>query len=91
MVDAGNTAVVLVFENPHPIGKHERIYVMEDIDVDTNVRETEGQAFQINYGLENALKKAWDEITSEELIKIVDNFPKRLRQCIAVQGGHFEN
>ena len=28
VVDANNTAVVLVFENSHPIGKHERIYVM---------------------------------------------------------------
>ena len=42
-------------------------------------------------GLKNALKRVWDEITTEELVKIVDNFPKRLRQCIDVQGGHFEN
>src|SRR3569623_475216 len=31
--------------------------------------------------LKRALKKAWDEIILEELIKIVDNFPKRLNAC----------
>ena len=42
-------------------------------------------------GLKNALKKTWDEITTDELVKIVDNFPKRLHQCINAQGGHFES
>ena len=40
--------------------------------------------------LMRALKKAWDEITLEELIKIVNNFPKRSKACIDANGGHFE-
>uniref|UniRef100_A0A914C161 Uncharacterized protein n=1 Tax=Acrobeloides nanus TaxID=290746 RepID=A0A914C161_9BILA len=40
--------------------------------------------------LEAALKKAWNEITLETLIKIVDNFPKQLKACIDAKGGHFE-
>uniref|UniRef100_A0A914DZ86 Transposase n=1 Tax=Acrobeloides nanus TaxID=290746 RepID=A0A914DZ86_9BILA len=40
--------------------------------------------------LKRALKKAWDEITLETLIKIVDNFPKRLKSCIDANGGWFE-
>uniref|UniRef100_A0A914CUL2 Uncharacterized protein n=1 Tax=Acrobeloides nanus TaxID=290746 RepID=A0A914CUL2_9BILA len=35
-------------------------------------------------------KKAWDEITLKTLIKIVDNFPKRLKACIDANGGWFE-
>ena len=40
--------------------------------------------------LKRALKKAWNEITLETLIKIVDNFPKRLKTCIDANGGWFE-
>uniref|UniRef100_A0A914ENU6 DDE-1 domain-containing protein n=1 Tax=Acrobeloides nanus TaxID=290746 RepID=A0A914ENU6_9BILA len=47
--------------------------------------------------LKRALKKAWNEITLETLIKIVDNFPKRLGQfseasafCMDAKGGHLE-
>uniref|UniRef100_A0A914DZ28 DDE-1 domain-containing protein n=1 Tax=Acrobeloides nanus TaxID=290746 RepID=A0A914DZ28_9BILA len=40
--------------------------------------------------LKRALKKAWNEITLETLIKIVDNFPKRLKACMDAKGGHFE-
>uniref|UniRef100_A0A914D0X7 Uncharacterized protein n=1 Tax=Acrobeloides nanus TaxID=290746 RepID=A0A914D0X7_9BILA len=37
-----------------------------------------------------SLKKAWKEITLETLVKIVDNFPKRLKARIDARGGHFE-
>ena len=37
-----------------------------------------------------ALKKAWNEITLETLVKIVDNFPKRLKACVDANGGWFE-
>uniref|UniRef100_A0A914DA60 Uncharacterized protein n=1 Tax=Acrobeloides nanus TaxID=290746 RepID=A0A914DA60_9BILA len=40
--------------------------------------------------LKRALKKAWNEITLETLIKIVDNFLKRLKACMDAKGGHFE-
>lgn len=40
--------------------------------------------------LKAALKKAWDEITAEEVAAIVDNFPRRLKACIAAKGSHFE-
>lgn len=40
--------------------------------------------------LKQALQKAWGQFTQEELLKIVDNFPKRLTACIQAQGGHFE-
>ena len=40
--------------------------------------------------LKKALKKAWKEITLDTLVKIVDNFPKRLKACIDAKGGHFE-
>ena len=40
--------------------------------------------------LKKALKKAWKEINLDTLVKIVDNFPKRLKACIDVKGGHFE-
>uniref|UniRef100_A0A914DR40 Tc1-like transposase DDE domain-containing protein n=1 Tax=Acrobeloides nanus TaxID=290746 RepID=A0A914DR40_9BILA len=40
--------------------------------------------------LKRALKKAWNEITLEMLIKIVDDFPKRLKKCVDANGGHFE-
>ena len=50
-----------------------------------------GKRFRSIAGLKNALKRVWDEITTEELVITVDNFPKRLRQYIDIQGGHFEN
>uniref|UniRef100_A0A914CVA1 Tc1-like transposase DDE domain-containing protein n=1 Tax=Acrobeloides nanus TaxID=290746 RepID=A0A914CVA1_9BILA len=37
-----------------------------------------------------SLKKAWKEITLDTLVKIVGNFPKRLKACIDAKGGHFE-
>jgi hypothetical protein len=40
--------------------------------------------------LKRALKKAWNEISLDTLVKIVDNFPKRLKACIEANGGHFE-
>ncbi len=40
--------------------------------------------------LKRALKKAWNEITLETLIKVVDNFPKRLKACVDAEGGWFE-
>uniref|UniRef100_A0A914ENR7 Uncharacterized protein n=1 Tax=Acrobeloides nanus TaxID=290746 RepID=A0A914ENR7_9BILA len=40
--------------------------------------------------LKRALKKAWNEITLDTLVKIVDNFPKRLKACVDAKGGHFE-
>ena len=40
--------------------------------------------------LKRALIQAWDEITPEILAKIVDNFPKRLEQCIKAKERHFE-
>jgi hypothetical protein len=36
--------------------------------------------------LKRALIQAWDEITTEILAKIIDNFPKRLEQCIKAKG-----
>uniref|UniRef100_A0A914CZE7 DDE-1 domain-containing protein n=1 Tax=Acrobeloides nanus TaxID=290746 RepID=A0A914CZE7_9BILA len=40
--------------------------------------------------LKRALKKAWNEITLGTLIKIVDDFLKRLKACMDAKGGHFE-
>uniref|UniRef100_A0A914BVA6 Transposase n=1 Tax=Acrobeloides nanus TaxID=290746 RepID=A0A914BVA6_9BILA len=40
--------------------------------------------------LKKALKKDWKEITLDTLVKIVDNFPKRLKAFIDAKGGHFE-
>ena len=40
--------------------------------------------------LKRAFKKAWNEIDLETLIKVVDDFPKRLKACIEAKGGHFE-
>uniref|UniRef100_A0A914E175 HMG box domain-containing protein n=1 Tax=Acrobeloides nanus TaxID=290746 RepID=A0A914E175_9BILA len=39
--------------------------------------------------LKRALKKAWKEISLDTLIKIVDNFPKRLKACIEANGDIF--
>jgi hypothetical protein len=41
--------------------------------------------------LKEALQKAWDEITEDELRPIIDNFPKHLDACIQANGGHFES
>jgi hypothetical protein len=41
--------------------------------------------------LKKALKKAWAEITVDQLACIVKKFSKRLKACISAQGGHFEN
>jgi hypothetical protein len=41
--------------------------------------------------LKEALQKAWDEITEDELRPIIDNFPNRLNACIQADGGHFES
>lgn len=40
--------------------------------------------------LKRALKKAWDEIPAEQLVRIVQSVPTRLRKCIANKGGHIE-
>ena len=40
--------------------------------------------------LKRALTKAWNEISLASIRSIVDNFPKRLRQCIEADGSHFE-
>ena len=40
--------------------------------------------------LNETLQKDWDEITSEELTSITDNFIKRFKVCIAAKGGNFE-
>ena len=40
--------------------------------------------------LKRALLKAWDEISVETLVKIVDDFPRRLKACVDANGGHFE-
>ena len=53
-------------------------------------QELAGKRFQTIAALKRALQKAWDEVTTDELRKIVDNFPKRLQACIDAQGGHFE-
>src|SRR3569833_456844 len=37
--------------------------------------------------LKRALKKAWNKITLETLIKIVNNFPKRLKACMDAKSG----
>ena len=45
-------------------------------------KKLKGKRFRSITGLKYTLKRIWNEITTEELAKIVDNFPKRLRQCI---------
>jgi hypothetical protein len=35
--------------------------------------------------------KAWDKITPEQCVRIVNDFPKRLNACVEAKGGHFEN
>jgi hypothetical protein len=41
--------------------------------------------------LKRSLNKAWAEIPMEMIAEIVDDFPKRLRKCVAANGGHFES
>jgi hypothetical protein len=41
--------------------------------------------------LKAALKKAWAKITPDLLTRIVANFRKRLKACIAAKGDHFEH
>lgn len=41
--------------------------------------------------LKTALMRAWDEITVDQCANIVGNIRKRLRKCIAAQGGNFEH
>uniref|UniRef100_A0A914BZH3 Uncharacterized protein n=1 Tax=Acrobeloides nanus TaxID=290746 RepID=A0A914BZH3_9BILA len=59
--------------------------------VDTHWRNNDGE-WPPNSPDLNSLdySKAWNEITLETLIKIVDNFPKRLKACTDEKGGHFE-
>ena len=40
--------------------------------------------------LKASLVKEWNEIPQEMFQKAIDDFPKRLRKCIAAHGGHFE-
>ena len=40
---------------------------------------------------EMLIVEVWDQNTVEELAAIVNNFPKRLRTCIAAYGGRLEN
>ena len=39
--------------------------------------------------LKASLLKEWDAIPQEMIQNAIDNFPKRLRLCIAANGGHF--
>jgi inhibitor of nuclear factor kappa-B kinase subunit alpha len=41
--------------------------------------------------LKAALNRAWSSITDDELKKIVEDFPKRLRACIKAKGSNFEH
>jgi len=40
--------------------------------------------------LRRALIEEWDKMSLDEVRRIVENFPKRLRLCIKAKGGHFE-
>ena len=40
--------------------------------------------------LKSSLVKEWAEIPQKMFQDAIDNFPKRLRKCIAAGGGHFE-
>ncbi|HEX4849959.1 MAG TPA: helix-turn-helix domain-containing protein, partial [Puia sp.] len=40
--------------------------------------------------LKATLEEAWNEISEETLCAVIDQFPKRVRACIAVKGKHFE-
>ena len=41
--------------------------------------------------LKKSLVKAWNAIPQDIIDKAMDDFPKRLKKCIEVGGGHFEN
>ena len=47
------------------------------------------QGMRETSSLDRSLKKAWAEIPMEMISKIVDEFPKRLKKCVAANGGHF--
>uniref|UniRef100_A0A914EQB4 Uncharacterized protein n=1 Tax=Acrobeloides nanus TaxID=290746 RepID=A0A914EQB4_9BILA len=65
--------------------------VVEDEIKNGNLRPAIIRAHQIGRGVaKRALKKAWNEITLDTLVKIVDNFSKRLKACVDAKGGHFE-
>ena len=40
--------------------------------------------------LRQALTREWKKMSLEEVRRIVENFPKRLRLCIEAKSGHFE-
>uniref|UniRef100_A0A914CFL9 Uncharacterized protein n=1 Tax=Acrobeloides nanus TaxID=290746 RepID=A0A914CFL9_9BILA len=63
--------------------------VFPEIDID-KWSILEEKACQKPHPNVESLKKAWKEITLETLVKIVDNFPMRLKACINARGGHFE-
>jgi inhibitor of nuclear factor kappa-B kinase subunit alpha len=41
--------------------------------------------------LKRSLLAEWEKITVEEVRRVGENFTKRLKLCIKVRGGHFEN
>ena len=40
--------------------------------------------------LKEALQREWDNLSLTMINRIVDNFPKRVKACIAAKGKHFE-
>lgn len=40
--------------------------------------------------LKQTLRKEWDRMSEEELRRVAENFPRRLKLCIKAKGGHFE-
>ena len=49
------------------------------------------EAHQLIEALKKSLAKAWNAIPQDIIDKAVDDFPKRLKECIEAGGGHFEN
>lgn len=41
-------------------------------------------------GLKNSLLAAWERLDQEVINRAVDDFPRRLNEVIAAEGGHFE-
>ena len=41
--------------------------------------------------LKSALTKIWDELSQDEICKLITDFRKRLRACVNAEGGHFEH
>ena len=39
--------------------------------------------------LKTSLVREWDAIPQQYIQNAIDDFPKRLRKCIAANGGHF--